>query len=122
MNQAAEARGPAGPLVVFVPSDCLGRGPAELGARLMGAFFHTLLEVSPRPQKVVFMNEGVKLVAEGSRALDDLRELAALGVDLLACGTCLGYFELKEKVAVGRVSNMHEIATTLLEAGKVVEL
>lgn len=122
MTQSADMRGPAGPLVLFVASDCLGRGPAELGERLMGAFFHTLLEVAPRPQKIVFSNTGVRLVAEGSRVLDDLRELAAQGVDILACGTCLGYFELKEKVAVGRISNMNEIATTLLEAGKVVEL
>jgi selenium metabolism protein YedF len=122
MNQTVDDRGPAGPLVVFVPSDCLGRGPAELGERLMGAFFHTLLEIAPRPEKIIFINTGVKLVTEGSRALDDLRELVKQGIGVLSCGTCLGYFELKEKVAVGRVSNMHEIATALLEAGRVVEL
>ena len=111
-----------GPLVLFIPSDCLGRGPAELGERLMGGFFHALLEVEPRPQAIIFMNSGVKLVVEGSRALEDLQALAAQGVDLLACGTCLGYFELTSKLAVGRVSNMYDIATLLLEAGKIVEL
>ncbi|HOX42742.1 MAG TPA: sulfurtransferase-like selenium metabolism protein YedF [Myxococcota bacterium] len=116
------AEAPAGPLVVFVPSDCFGRGPSELGERLMGAFFHSLLEVRPKPQTIIFMNSGVKLVAQGSRALDDLEALAAQGIDVLACGTCLGYFELTEKLAVGRVSNMYDIATALLEAGKVVEL
>jgi len=88
----------------------------------MGAFFHSLLEVRPKPQTIIFMNSGVKLVAQGSRALDDLEALAAQGIDVLACGTCLGYFELTEKLAVGRVSNMYDIATALLEAGKVVEL
>jgi selenium metabolism protein YedF len=112
----------AGPTVVFVPSDCLGRGPGELGERLLGAFFHTLLEVEPKPKTVIFMNSGVKLAVEGSRALDDLRALANLGVDILACGTCLGYFNISEKLAVGRVSNMYDIATALLEAGKIVEL
>jgi selenium metabolism protein YedF len=108
--------------VVFVPSDCLGRGPAELGERLLGAFFHTLLEVEPKPKTIIFMNSGVKLTVEGSRALDDLRALASLGVDILACGTCLGYFDIPEKLAVGRVSNMYDIATALLEAGRIVEL
>ncbi len=114
--------GSTGPLVVFVPSDCLGRGPAELGERLMGAFFHSLLEIAPKPETIIFMNSGVKLVVEGSRAQADLEALAAQGIDLLACGTCLGYFELTEKLAVGRVSNMYDIATVLLEAGKIVEL
>jgi len=120
---ACPASQPAGgPTVVFVPSDCLGRGPAELGERLLGAFFHTLLEVEPKPKTIIFMNSGVKLTVEGSRALDDLRALANLGVDILACGTCLGYFEITDKLAVGRVSNMYDIATALLEAGRIVEL
>jgi selenium metabolism protein YedF len=112
----------AGAIVVFVPSDSLGRGPAELGERLMGAFFHTLLEVTPRPKTIIFMNTGVRLTVEGTRAIDDLRALAKEGVDILACGTCLGYFQLTEKLAVGRVSNMYDIATALLEAGRIVEL
>lgn len=113
---------PGGPLVVFVPGDSLGRGPAELGERLAAAFFHTLLEVGPKPKTIIFMNSGVKLAVEGSRALEDLRTLATQGIDILACGTCLSYFELTDKLAVGRVSNMYDIATALLEAGKIVEL
>jgi selenium metabolism protein YedF len=88
----------------------------------LGAFFHTLLEVEPKPKTIIFMNSGVKLTVQGSRALDDLRALASLGVDILACGTCLGYFNLSEKLAVGRVSNMYDIATALLGAGRIVEL
>lgn len=109
-----------GPLVVFVSSEHLGVGAAELGERLMGAFFHTLLEVSPRPQTVVFMNTGVRLAVEGSRAVEDLKALAGQGVEILACGTCLGYYGITEKLAVGRVSNMYDIASTLLGAGRVV--
>jgi selenium metabolism protein YedF len=116
------APGAAGPVVVFVPADSLGRGPAELGERLLAAFFHSLREVTPRPQTIIFMNTGVKLVVAGSRALEDLRALAAEGVDILACGTCLSYFELGDQVAVGRISNMYDIATLLLEAGRIVEL
>lgn len=117
----SDARRP-GPLVLFVPSDGVGRGPAELGKLLMGSFFHALNEIKPKPRTIIFMNAGVKLVAEGSRVLDDLKALAARGTDILACGTCLGYFNLKEKVAVGRISNMYDIAEALLEAGKVVGL
>jgi tRNA 2-thiouridine synthesizing protein A len=112
----------AEPIVLLVASDALGRGVAELGERLMGAFFDTLLEVAPKPRTVILINSGVKLAVLGSRALEDLQVLAVQGVEVVACGTCLGYYELTDKLAVGRVTNMYEIATALLGAGKLVEL
>lgn len=108
--------------VIFVPSNLLGRGPEELGERLMGAFFHSLLEIEVLPKAVIFMNSGVKLVTQGSRALDDIRVLADRGVDILACGTCLNYFGLESAHAVGRVSNMYDIATILTGAENLVAL
>lgn len=110
------------PLVLFVPSDCFGRGPSELGERLMAAFFHSLLEMETKPETIIFMNSGIKLVVQGSRALDDIQALADQGIEILACGTCLSYFELAEKLAVGQVSNMYDIAAALLEAGRIVDL
>jgi selenium metabolism protein YedF len=112
----------AAPTVLLVSSNEMGRGPAELGERLLGVFFHTLLELAAKPKTIIFINTGVKLAVQGSRALDDLRALASQGVEILACGTCLNYFELTDKLAVGRVSNMYDIANELLGAGKVVEL
>jgi len=112
----------AGPLVLVVPDECMGRGDAELGAILIRAFFHTLGEVEPRPATIIFFNSGVKLVVEGSKVLEDLQALKEQGIEILACGTCLGYYELKEKVAIGEISNMYTIAETILNAGKVVNL
>jgi selenium metabolism protein YedF len=112
----------SGPTVLFVASDSLGQGAAELGERLMGAFFHTLLEVAPKPQTIIFINSGVKLAVLDSRALEDLQALAAQGVEIAACGTCLGYYELTDKLAVGHITNMYDIATALLGAGRVVKL
>jgi hypothetical protein len=48
--------------------------------------------------------------------------LEADGIEMLVCGTCLGFFELKEKLAVGQVSNMYSIAEAMLGASKVVNL
>lgn len=117
------AKPAAGPLVLVVPSEFMGRGEhEELGQILVRGFFHTLGEVEPLPDTIIFFNSGVKLVAEGSPVVEDLKGLAERGVEILACGTCLGYYELKDKVAVGEVSNMYTIAETLLRAGKVVSL
>jgi len=113
----------AGPLVLVIPGEFMGRGEhPELGQILMRGFFHTLGEVEPLPDTIIFFNSGVKLVVEGSPVVEDLQALRERGVEILACGTCLGYYELKEKVAVGEVSNMYTIAETMLRAGKVVSL
>jgi selenium metabolism protein YedF len=112
-----------GSLVLVVPSEMMGRGEHdELGQVLMRAFFHTLGEVEPLPDVIIFLNSGVKWVVEGSAVVEDLRALAEEGVDILACGTCLGYYDLKDKVAVGTVSNMYTIAETMLGAGRAVHL
>lgn len=117
-----QVQGAAGPLVLVVAADMMGRGDPELGNILIRGFFHALGEVSPLPQTVILFNTGVKLACEGSAVLEDLSALEAQGVQFLACGTCLNYFGLTDKLAVGQVSNMYTIAETLLNAGKVIHL
>ena len=119
---AGRAEPLAGPLVLVVPADRMGRGNEELGHILIRSFFHTLGEVEPRPNRVILFNTGVRLACQGSEVLDDLCALEADGIEILACGTCLGYFELKDKLVAGRVSNMYDIAEAILGAGKVVNL
>ena len=118
LSQATE--GVVGPLVVMIPSDGMGRGDEELGGILMRSFLHTLNEVEPLPHTIIFLNSGVKLTVEGSLVLEDLEALEQRNVEMLACGTCLGHFGLKDKIVVGQVSNMYSIAESLLAAGSVV--
>ena len=58
---------------------------------------------------------------EGSESLEDLRKLEAQGVEILTCGTCLNFYGLTEKLAVGGVTNMYAIVETLAGAGKVIK-
>ena len=119
---AAEAKTQAGS-VIFIGSDIIGRGEnRELGSLLMHSFLNTIGGLAARPESIVFMNEGVKLVAEGSPVLGELKQLEDKGVELLACGTCLSRLGLSDKVAAGQVSNMYTLASTLLGASKVVSL
>ncbi len=113
---------PSGDIVLVIASDKVGQGSDELGEILMRAFMHTFMEVEPMPQTMIFMNSGVKLVIEGSLVLEDLQALAAEGVQILACGTCLDYFKIKDKIAVGEISNTYTIAETIFRAGNVVKL
>jgi len=107
-------------VVLLITSDQIGMGSEELGRTLMKAFLYTLTESSPKPETLIFMNSGVKLAIEGSPVLESLDKLEREGVNLLVCGTCLNYFEVKDKLKAGKVSNMYEIAETMLKAGQVI--
>jgi selenium metabolism protein YedF len=111
-----------GPLVLVVSQDIMGRGNGELGQILLRGFFHALGEVEPLPRTAIFFNTGVKLACQGSPVLEDLRALETAGLEILVCGTCLNYFELTDQLAAGQVSNMYDIAETMLRAGKLVNL
>jgi len=113
---------PWGELIFFIDSDCLGRGSDELGGILMRAFLHTLGEAEVKPRKLILVNSGVKLACTGSPALEDLQRISSQGVEILACGTCLNYFELKEKLGAGRVSNMYEILDAVSRAGRTIKI
>jgi hypothetical protein len=66
------------------------------------------------------MNSGVKLAAAGAKGAEPLGALAASGTEVLSCGTCLDYFDLQDRLAVGRASNMQEITERLMAADRVV--
>jgi selenium metabolism protein YedF len=116
------APAPAGSLVLVVPDSKMGRGDKELGEILVRGFFHTLGELESRPDTILFFNAGVWLTGDDSPVLEDLRALEAEGVSMLVCGTCLNHFDIKDRLAVGLVSNMYDIAEAMLGAGKVLRL
>ena len=119
--------GPAEPpqaatgIVLFIASDVIGRGDDQLGSILMQSLLHTLGSLTSMPETIVFMNIGVRLVAEDSLVLEDLRRLESQGIEILACGTCLSRLQV-DRLAVGQVSNMHTIADTLFRAERVIAL
>jgi selenium metabolism protein YedF len=106
---------------VFISSDRIGSGDDELGALLMRGFLRTLAESGERPARVILMNGGVKLAIEGAQTASSLASLADAGTEVLACGTCLDFYKVKDKLAVGRVSNMLEISGLLL-AGRTLNV
>jgi len=108
--------------VIVIRSESMGAGDAGLGAKLLGNFLRTLPSVEPRPAAIIFYNASVRMLGEGSPHLDALRELDEAGVELLACVTCLEFFSLRERMVVGQVSNMREIATRLMRADKAVTI
>ena len=115
-----EGTGGAG--VLLITGDLMGSGDEELGRVLMTAFINTLPESKQLPEKMLFVNRGVMLTTEGSAVLDTLGKLEASGVRIFSCGTCLNFYNLKEKLAVGKVTNMYDTVDSLLTASKVVRI
>ena len=107
-------------IVVLIDGATVGRGDDQLGRVLMKSFLHTLKEIEPRPWRLIFLNAGVKLAAEGSELLGVLSDLESLGVEILSCGICLDFFKLKEKLAAGKVTNMYDIVSSLVTATNVI--
>ena len=92
--------------VVLIQSEGLGRGDDKLGHMLMANFLRLMGENGEKPGTIVFWNTGVKLACEGSRMLDYLQKLERQGVTILSCTTCLEYFDLADKLRVGKPTNM----------------
>ena len=114
------SEGAARDLVVYVTSEGMGQGDDSLGRTLMAAFLDTLAHFKDEVSYVVFVNGGARLAVEDSPVLDQIRQLEQLGAQVLVCGTCLNHFGIREKLAVGSVSNMFSIIETLSKAGRIV--
>ena len=106
--------------VVSVGSDRMGDGSDELGHILMKSFIFAVTQLDQLPDKMLFYNGGAKLTIEGSECLEDLKTLAEQGVEILTCGTCLDYYGIKDKLAIGGVTNMYTIVETLQGAMNVI--
>jgi len=120
MGELPQREEEAGKVVVYINSNLLGVGDEALGSILMRTFLKTLLDLETKPVRLILINSGVKLASEGSEVLETLRGLSDKGVEILACGTCIDFYGLKEKMRVGRVSNMYDIAQSLLEADRLI--
>ena len=108
--------------VILISSDRLGNGPDELGRLMMKNFIITLLELTEPPATIFFINSGILLTTEGSELLEPLAKLANSEVEIFSCGVCLDYFGLREKLAVGGVTNMFTIAETMHKGANVITL
>ena len=106
--------------VIFIASDGIGRGDDELGATLMKTFLDTLSQFGGGLSHIICVNGGARLAVQGSPVLDQLRQLEELGAQVLVCGTCLNHFDIKDKLAVGSVSNMYAIIETLSQATRII--
>lgn len=100
--------------VILMTKDYLGEGSEELGRNLMKTFWVCMVEADVKPSKICFINSGVKMVTNDSVHLENIKKLAAAGVEIAACGICLDYFGIKDQLGVGSITNMYAITDSIL--------
>ena len=107
-------------LVAVLSANTMGNGEEQLGKILMKSFIFALTKQDQLPEIILCYNSGASLTCEDSDSLEDLKSLEAEGVKILSCGTCLDFYGLKEKLAVGGITNMYEIVEIMESAGTIV--
>ena len=108
--------------VVLITRNGMGSGETELQQRLVVTYLELLLENGTLPGAICFYTDGVRLVVQGSPALEPLRQLEERGVHLIVCQTCVNYYSLADRVQVGVVGGMGDILAAQAKAAKVITL
>ncbi|WP_416207844.1 sulfurtransferase-like selenium metabolism protein YedF [Enterococcus sp. HY326] len=106
--------------VVIFGKQILGEGNPELGRMMMQSYIYSLTELPQAPTQLIFFHGGVFLTNQDSPVLEDLQKLANQGTQISTCGACLDFFDIKEQLAIGDITNMYTISLTLATAGKVI--
>ncbi|MGK0550726.1 sulfurtransferase-like selenium metabolism protein YedF [Enterococcus faecalis] len=118
--QLSQAQSAERSLVIAISSDEMGTGASALGKILLKSYIYSLTELTAPPTQVLFFNSGVYLTNQSSTVLEDLRTLAAKGTKISTCGACLDFYEIKETLAIGTITNMYTIAETMANCEKVI--
>ena len=108
-------------MLVVLSANTMGTGDPKLGTSLMKAFVFALTKQDQLPETILCYNTGAYLTCEGADTLEDLKLLESEGVTVLTCGTCLDFYGLKEKLAVGGVTNMYDIVERMEGATTIVK-
>lgn len=87
---------------------------------MTGSFLRKLWASAKKPDTIIFYNSAVHLLTDKSMVLDALNGLSKAGVDLVACQTCIGYYEIEKHIVVGRIVEMAEIVSILMKSDTVI--
>jgi len=86
---------------IIIATDTMGK-EEKLGKILMKAYFETMLVHNLLPDRIFFMNTGIKLTTIEKDFIPLIKELEKKGVEIYTCGTCLKYFQLEDQLKVGK--------------------
>jgi len=109
-------------LLLMLKSNGLGEGEPDLSEKLLKAFLNMLSESGQAPARIICMNSAIFLTTQGSPVEEIMRKFEQAGTEILSCLTCLDYYGRKEKLMVGKPTNMRETVGALLDFPRVISL
>ena len=98
--------------IVLLNSATMGKGNDELGKILMKGFLSTLLELKA---------SAVTLALKSSDTAATLQQISERGIKITLCGTCVDFYNLRDDLAVGQISNMLYIAERLSSGVRIIQ-
>jgi selenium metabolism protein YedF len=103
-GQKASSQKSANTSVVFIAKDTFGEGDRDFSVNLL----------------ILLANTGVRLMDPDSSVRKVLDEFKEAGIEVLACGLCVEFYGLKEKIKAEQITNMYAICEYLFSADKVI--
>ena len=107
--------------IVLLNSATMGKGNDELGKILMKGFLSTLLELKATPTEIICYNSAVTLALKSSDTAATLQQISERGIKITLCGTCVDFYNLRDDLAVGQISNMLYIAERLSSGVRIIQ-
>ncbi|MBN2165027.1 MAG: sulfurtransferase-like selenium metabolism protein YedF [Marinilabiliaceae bacterium] len=106
--------------LLYINSDQMGQGDAELGTKLMRVFFENLVNSDVEIDYIVCINSAINITTKGSSVIDYLKKLQDAGAKISSCGTCLDHYNKRDDLIIGVVGTMKQTIELLVEADKVI--
>jgi hypothetical protein len=108
-----------GGTLYYVCTDSLGVD-REIGTRLAQAFWNSFHERLDGTPTFAFANRGIFLALDDSPVLEGLRRLEERGCRILVCGTCMDYYGVRERLAVGEPGSIPVLQQLMIDSTKVI--
>ncbi len=105
---------------LYLNSDRIGQGDAELGRTLLVLFLQKLVASEVRVDFVACLNGAALLTTEDGPALDSLRALEARGATVTTCGTCLDRLQRRYALRLGAVGGMQQTVELFAAAERII--
>lgn len=103
----------------YVRSDSLGVDP-DIGTRLAQAFWNSLHERIEGTPTIALANRGIFFALDDSPVLEGMRKLQEKGCRIVVCGTCMDYYGVRERLAVGEPGSIPLLQQLMNDAAKVI--
>jgi len=106
---------------LYLNSDKIGSGDEALGKILMESFLEKLIKSGIQINAIGCVNSGINLTTSGSHVIDILKNFKKKGAGIASCGTCLDFYDKRDKLAIGKIGTMEQTVQLMLSADKVIQ-